>query len=274
MVLLLSLFACDVSCSTGPVEVDDHDVSDVSKPVDVTLAAAAGDCSQAKNTCPDYSTAWVPTCPEGQRCITFKNSCDYSVGLSYEIGCNGDGTKGAPQCDCTMGPVLAPKTGTASFVITDGDYTSCLPSWQPPCLTAGLVVMAGKLEVAEGSQASTTGVCAGPVTRFEFSAGNQADPYGHFDSYDIDLEKGYGVPMSVTPELQCAHDTANHDCRPLVCDSATCPDAYSTPTSGGCPDGRSPQVGCQDTYGQDVGLVVELCPSPVPASCQDAVTCP
>jgi hypothetical protein len=273
MLVLVSLFACSYSCTTAPVvEVGDNDVSDVSQPVEVLVAekAAAGDCTQAKNECPDYAPSWVPVCPEGARCVTFKNSCDYVVGLSYQIGCNGDGTKGAPQCDCTMGPVLPAKTGTASFVITDGDYASCLPSWQPPCLTAGLAVMAGKLEVAD----ATAGVCSGPVTRFEFSAGNTADPYGHFDSYDIDLEKGYGVPMSVTPELQCAHDVANHDCRPLVCDSATCPDAYLTPTSGSCPDGRSPQVGCQDTFSQDVGVVVELCPEPVPASCQDATACP
>ena len=69
-----------------------------------------------------------------------------------------------------------------------------------------------------------------------------------------------------------AHDVAKHDCRPLWCDSATCPDAYATPTTGGCPDGRSPQAGCQDTFNLPVGYTVELCPA-TGESCQDAVAC-
>ncbi len=233
----------------------------------VVSAMMAGDCSNAKNVCPDYSIAWVSACPEGARCLTFNNaSATATVALSYQIGCNGDGTKGAPQCDCTTGPSISPSQA-AYFVITDGNYTSCLPSWQPACLTAGLAVIAN----------DTTASCASG-TRVEFSAGNQADPYGKFDSYNLDVESTagggsfYSIPVAFSPNLTCAVDSANHDCRPLWCDSAVCPDAYSTPTEGGCPDGRSPQVGCQDTFSGDVGLSVTYHPV-TGASCQDAVTC-
>lgn len=237
--------------------------------VDLELKAAQTDCKDAKNVCPDYSTAWVDACPEGKRCITFKNSCTEPVALAYQIGCNGDGTKGAPQCDCTNGPTVQP--GTSSFfVITDGDYDSCLPSWQPPCLTAGLAVLANP-----SSHSCTTG------TRVEFTAGNSANVYGKFDSYNIDTEKEfYSVPLSFKPDLTCAVDHANHDCRPLYCNSKSCPDAYNTPTTGGCPDGRSPQGSCQDTFSKPAGYTVELCPADCATtggscpSCQDAKACP
>lgn len=256
------MFLLFIACSTTPPPAP--------PPVPVPPTPLAANCEQAKNVCPDYAPYWGSTCPAGERCITFKNACDYHVALSYQIGCNGDGTKGAPQCDCTLGPLLPP-AGTATWTVVDASYASCLPSWQPPCLTAGLAVMAGKVEVAEG--AAPAGLCAGPVTRVEFTAGNEGDPYGRFDAYDVDVEKGYGVPVSFAPDLPCANDHANHDCREVVCDSATCPDAYLTPTSGGCADGRSPQVGCQDTFA-GVGLTVTLCPDPFPASCQDAKACP
>jgi mRNA-degrading endonuclease toxin of MazEF toxin-antitoxin module len=238
-------------------------VSDVK--VEATLPAV--DCAAAKNTCPDYAPSWVTACPAGERCLTFTNaSPTETVALSYQIGCNGDGTKGAPQCDCTNGPVLAP--GVSSyFVIVNGDYTSCLPSWTPACLTAGLAVIAN----------ATTASCAAG-TRVEFSAGNAGDPYGKFDSYDIDIEptKGggqfYSIPVAYAPNLVCADDYANHDCRPLGCTSETCPDAYSTPTGGTCPDGRSPQVGCQDTFNKNVGYTVTYYPT-TSASCGGAIPC-
>ena len=90
----------------------------------------------------------------------------------------------------------------------------------------------------------------------------------------IDVEKGYQVPVSYAPNLVngCAKDSASHDCRPLYCDSATCPDAYFNPTQGGCPDGRSPQAGCQDTFSTPDGYSVELCPVSG-TSCQDAKPC-
>ena len=242
-------------------------------PVDTEIVAtaapetAAADCSQAKNTCPDYAPAWhIDACPEGKRCLTFKNSCADPVALSYQIGCNGDGTKGAPQCDCTPGPVVA-SASSAYFEIEDGDYTSCLPSWEPACLTAGLAVIANE----------NTADCA-KGTRIEFTAGNSADPYGKFDSYDVDVEKlFYSVPVSFKPDITCAVDHANNDCRPLYCAAANCPDAYATPTQGGCADGRSPQAGCQDTFGQSKGYTVEFCPSDCTTSscpsCQDATAC-
>jgi hypothetical protein len=131
-------------------------------------------------------------------------------------------------------------------------------------------VVAGKAVIAADGAPAGAPSCQG--TRVEFTAGNKADPYGKFDSYDVDLEKGYTIPVSFTPDLTCAHDHANHDCRPLWCDSATCPDAYLTPTSGGCPDGRSPQAGCQDTFNDPKGFVIEFCPASG-ESCQDAEAC-
>jgi len=220
------------------------------------------------NACPDYAPMWGAVCPPGERCITFHNGCTVPVALSYQIGCNGDGSRGAPQCSCTSGPLLAVGS-SATATITDAAYTSCTP-WTPACLTTGLAVTALYVEDGlEHDQEQRS--CAG--TRIEFSAGNTLDPYGRFDSYDVDIEKGFTVPVSYAPELACAIDYQNHDCRPLVCASGTCPDAYATPTTGGCPDGRSPQPGCQDTFANGTGYLVELCPAPLPASCQDATPC-
>ncbi len=232
-----------------------------------TPSAAAGNCEDAKNTCPDYSGFWLSQCPAGSRCITFTNSCTDSVYLAYNIGCDGDGKGGAPQCACTTGPTLA-SGGSIYWQITDGDYTSCLPSWKPPCLTAGLAVL-----VNSGAASCTTG------TRVEFSAGNSADPYGKFDSYNLDIQKEwFSLPVKLSPNITCAVDHQSHDCRPLWCGDASCPDAYATPTNGGCADGRSPQAGCQDTFNQSKGYTVEYCPAGCTAaacpSCQDAKACP
>jgi len=206
------------------------------------------------NDCPDYSTAWATTCPSG-RCIAFVNNCAESITLSYNVGCNGDGTAGSPQCACTQGPTLA-AGGTVYWPIVNGDYTSCTP-YSPSCLTEGLSI-------------TTTGDCSG--TRVEFSSGNTADPYGRFDSYDLDIENGYsGVPVTVTPNLTCARDHANGDCRSVYCGEAGCPDAYSTPISGGCLN-QSPQVGCQDTFANNVGYTVTFC-APAQASCGSASPC-
>lgn len=143
----------------------------------------------------------------------------------------------------------------------NGDYTSCDP-YSPSCLTEGLALIAN----------TGAGTCASG-TRVEFSAGNQGDPYGKFDSYNLDVEKNfYSIPVAYAPILSCANDIVNHDCRPLYCDSSTCPDAYATPTSGGCPDGRSPQAGCQDTFANDVGFMVTYFP-PAGTSCKNAVPC-
>ena len=232
------------------------------------IQAVATDCQGAKNTCPDYAPAWTDACMEGTRCLAFTNSsATDTVALSYQIGCNGDGTAGAPQCNCTTGPELAPGA-TMFFTVTDGDYTSCLPSWTPACLTAGLAVIANV----------TTADCT-KGTRVEFTAGNSADIYGKFDSYNIDVEKDfYSIPVSYEPDLDCAVDHANHDCRPLWCGKADCPDAYLTPTTGGCADDRSPQGSCQDTFGDAKGYTVTYFPAGCDAttcpSCEDAKACP
>jgi hypothetical protein len=253
--ILLSLL---LACATAPVPESSPEL----------VAAPQTDCSTAKNTCPDYSTAWVDACPKGERCIAFVNACPEPVALAYQVGCNGDGTPGAPQCNCTTGPTVA--AGESTFwQITDANYASCLPSWEPACLTAGLAVLANPTTAS-----CTTG------TRFEFTAGNTADVYNHFDSYNLDVEKDwYAVPVHVQPDLTCAVDHASHDCRPLWCNAADCPDAYQTPTTGGCADGRSPQASCQDTFGKTEGYTVTFCPTSCATtgsscpSCQDTPSC-
>jgi len=236
-------------------------------PAAASPTASAGDCTKAKNTCPTYAPSWASACPTGRRCITFVNACVEPVALAYQVGCDGDGKPGAPQCDCTTGPLLAPGRST-TWTIVDGGYTSCLPSWKPACLTAGLAVLANP----------KTPTCT-KGTRVEFTAGNTADVYDHFDAYNVDVEKEwYSVPVHVSPDLSCAHDSANHDCRPLWCGDKACPDAYATPTTGGCPDGRSPQAACQDTFSGPAGYTVTFCPAGCTAqecpSCEDAKGCP
>ena len=262
----LLLTACFLVSPTNSESVDVTVVQAV-KPVLLGAPAGTSAAGGTTNTCPSYAPSWVAGCPVGSRCITFTNSCTGSVALNYQVGCNSDGTPGAPQCNCTTGPVLAPG-GSESFVIVDGDYAVGASTWTPACLTEGLAVL-----VNNGATGScTTG------SRVEFTAGNSGNIYGKADFFNLDVEKGwFSVPLTFDPDLSCAHDNANHDCRPLVCDSATCPDAYATPTTGGCADGRSPQAACQDTFGNfgtPSGFTVNLCPSPVPPSCQNATACP
>jgi hypothetical protein len=265
--LVLVLAACSGS-KPAPVPTEVPPTPEVVvASVHVAVTAGSGDCTQAKNTCPDYAPSWVAACPAGERCLTFTNaSTTETVALSYQIGCDGNGEPGAPQCSCATGPVLAPGA-SQFFVIVDGNYASCLPSWTPACLTAGLAVIAN----------ATTASCASG-TRVEFTAGNSGDPYGQFDSYDIDIEptkdggQFYSIPVAYAPDIVCANDYANHDCRPLGCTSNTCPDAYSTPTGGTCPDGRSPQVGCQDTFSGNNGFTVTYYPA-TSASCGGAIPC-
>jgi hypothetical protein len=249
------------SCSS--VEVVEVPTTEV-----VETATAPAVCT---NGCENYAPSWSGACPSGSRCLAFENaSATETVYLSYQIGCNSDGKPGAPQCDCTNGPALAPGT-SAFFTITNGDYAACpgvQPSWTPSCLTSGLAVVAN-----DGAATCASG------TRVEFTAGNTADPFGRADFYNLDVEPTqgggvfYSIPVSMVPDLACAVDHANHDCRPLWCDSATCPDAYATPTTGGCPDGRSPQVGCQSTFTENRGLRVTYHPASG-KSCQDAKDCP
>jgi hypothetical protein len=255
--LLLALVACKDKPAPAPVPAPTNSAS---------APAAASSCEKAKNTCADYAPYWNKVCPPGARCIAFKNSCSDTIALAYNVGCDGDGDPGAPQCACSFGPIIGPGA-TAYWKIVDGDYTSCLPSWKPPCLTAGLAVLANK----DSSDCSRG-------TRVEFTAGNSANPYGKFDSYNLDIQKQwFSLPVKMSPLITCAVDHVNHDCRPLWCGDATCPDAYSTPTNGGCADGRSPQAGCQDTFSGSRGYMVEYCPTGCTASscpsCQDATVC-
>lgn len=242
--LLVLLLACQMCPVPVPV------------PVPVECSAAT-----MKNTCTDYTESWVKTCPEGSRCVTFTNACTYPVALTYSVGCDGTGKPGAPQCASTEGPKLA--TGASeSWVIVDSATLKGACKWSPDCLTEGLEVMANANAYAPSG------------TRVEFTSGNSLDPYAKFDSYDLDIELGFTVPVAYGPSLQsgCANDFANHDCRPLYCDSGTCPDAFSTATSGTCPDRRSPAAGCQDTFSGNDGYLVTFCPDRG-ESCQDATAC-
>ena len=237
-------------------------VAEVAQVTDVAEIHVVG---ITENTCPDYAPSWVSACPTGARCIEFKNSCAEAVSLAYNVGCNSDGSAGSPQCACTPGATLAP-TASTYWVIVDGDYPDSPPAWTPKCLTEGLAVL-----VNAGSAPSCS---TGP--RVEFTAGNSQDKYQRFDSYNLDVEKDwYSVPVGFGPVLPngCATDHGGHDCRPLWCDSATCPDAYANPTKGGCLDGRSPQAGCQESFNANLSYLVEYCPASG-ASCQDAVACP
>jgi hypothetical protein len=221
------------------------------------------DCN---NTCTTYPEYWKSACPPGERCITFKNNCSQPVSLYYEIGCNANGIPGAPTCDCTEGPTIAAGQSVYWQIVDANDNSSCVPKVTPACLTSGLAVIA--------NYAGEGGSCT-KGTRVEFTAGNHLDPYGKFDSYDIDVEKDwYSMPVTFAPNIMCAHDSGL-DCRPLWCNSSDCPDAYRTPTTGGCSDGRSPQGSCQDTFGNfgtQSGYTVVFCPAEG-KSCQKSQAC-
>ena len=238
-----------------------------------SVAEAAGKevavATSCEPTCNDYPQAWVSSCPDGERCIEFKNNCSYSVTLSYQVGCDKNGNPGSDQCNCTLGPTIA-KSTSHFWKITDANDPTCNPAIKPSCPTVGLAVMVNK----DSGQDCTQG------TRVEFTTGNSGNIYGKFDSYNIDVEKQwYSVPTLFKPDVSCTTSTNDLDCRPLWCNSADCPDAYNTPTTGGCSDDRSPQGSCQDTFNQSVGYTVELCPSQCATtggscpSCQTAKTC-
>ena len=227
---------------------------------DATTASACPPVTY--NTCPDYAPYWSTTaCPAGSRCLEFVNNCTSTDTLSYQIGCNSDGSAGAPQCNCTQGPIMDAGT-KAYWQIIDGDFPNCPNNWTPACLTSGLAVLVGP----------TFDCTIG--TRVELTAGNSANIYGRADYYDIDVENGvFGTPLSYAPNLpnDCATDSGL-DCRPLRCDSITCPDAYATPTTGGCSDGRSPQAACQDTFGNSWGYTVTMCPA-AGIDCAESTPC-
>ena len=230
------------------------------------------------NTCTDYTVYWMDECPPGERCLTFKNNCSQDIFLMYNVGCNSDGTAGSPQCDCTMGPKLEKNVGVKYWQIVNANYTSGSSSYQPACLTEGLQVMANY----EQNQC-TLG------TRVEFTAGNSGDLFGMFDNYNISTQADaspppegiyYSVPVSFKPDSICSH-TVPCDCRTLYCNKIDCPDAYLTPTTGGCSN-CSPAAACQDTFGNfgtPAGFTIEFCPDdckttggPCP-SCQETDMC-
>jgi len=272
-VLALAVFAlCLSGCKSEvkqtpppPVVEKAPVIEEAPAPIDTPAPVIEAEAT-CVNACKDYSPSWKDACPEGSRCIQFFNNCTYKVGMAYQVGCNGDGSPGAPQCACTILPSLGTK-GSIFWVITDANFApgDCHP-WQPDCLTEGFEVMAHK-DTPDCTQG----------TRIEFSAGNQGDIYGKFDSYNIDVELGFSVPVKFFPDLTCAVDHADHNCRPLWCSDIKCPDAYASPTHGGRPDGQSPQGGCQDTFNQSKGYKVEFCPADCPddkcPSCQDADPC-
>lgn len=165
----------------------------------MVVEAPEEDCGNAENTCTLYADSWQDVCPSGKRCLTFTNNCIEPVALSYQVGCNGKGEPGAPQCNCTDGPLLQPQ-GATTYTLVNGDYTSCLPAWTPACLTEGLAVLANP-----SSASCATG------TRFEFTTGNASDDYDHFDSYNLSRIEGYSVSIAAAPDITCAKDHSNHD---------------------------------------------------------------
>lgn len=259
---LLALIAAGLACATGCGNGDDDGADDQ------PLGGA-----QCNNTCTTYPQSWQTSCPAGERCIEFRNSCPTAVVLSYQIGCNGDGRPGAPTCNCTQGPTLQSQQRAHWQIVDVDDSSTCVPKVAPPCLTSGLAVVVNDAAVGLDCTAGT---------RVEFTAGNQADDFGKFDTYNIDVEKDwYGIPLVFRPDLACAHD-AGLDCRDLWCNAPQCPDAFITPTAGGCSDGRSPAAACQTTFGlfgQASGFVVEYCPSACATtggacpSCQMSTAC-
>lgn len=265
---LAVLLALAVACSGDD---DGRDTGRGSGPPSEPGPTATPSC---ENTCTDYPSYWVATCPAGERCIEFRNSCEYEVALSYQIGCDENGQPGAPTCNCTTGPTLA-KSQSAFWQIVDvDDSSSCDPKISPACLTSGLAVLVN---------ASSVGTSCAVGTRVEFTAGNAADPDGRFDTYNIDVEKDwYSLPVLFKPAA-CSQDAgAPLDCRPLYCNEPQCPDAFDTSTTGGCSDNRSPAAGCQTSFGDfgtASGFLVEYCPancppSPSPCpSCQTATMC-
>jgi hypothetical protein len=103
----------------------------------LALGAAAGcgdddvaprdDSAQCNNSCTTYPQQWKTSCPGGERCIQFLNSCAQTVSLSYQIGCDADGKPGAPTCNCTQGPMLS-MGQSAYWQITDvNDSSNCVP---------------------------------------------------------------------------------------------------------------------------------------------------
>jgi len=240
------------SISAGAAEAD----ANLAGLLESTIAQGVSG-NQCTNTCTDYSVYWKDSCPAGERCIAFKNSCADDITLSYQIGCNWDGNPGAPQCDCTEGATLA-KNGVKYWQIVNGDYASCNPSWQPDCLTEGFSIVANKGSGADCTQG----------TRVEFAAGNSGNPYTKFDSYNISTQgkaggNWYSVPVVFKPDPSVTdiYDSSKLNCRPLYCNSLECPDAYLDSTGGGCSDNRSPQGNCQPTFSNSSGYLVEFCPS-------------
>ncbi|MCJ7444682.1 MAG: hypothetical protein MUO26_09175 [Methanotrichaceae archaeon] len=225
-------------------------------------------CQDCGNNCSTYAPYWVSACPSGERCIEFKNSCSQPISLYYQTGCDCTGKPGAPECNCTKVPNGTISVGHSLFwqIVDANDSSTCCPTVNPPCLTTGLAVIANYEK--EG------GTCT-QGTRVEFTAGNHLDIYNRFDSYNIDVEKKfYSIPVAFTPDVTCSH-TIPLDCRPLFCNRINCPDAYSTPDEGGCPDNRSPQGNCPDTFGNfgiKSGFTVEYCPANG-QSCQKSKVC-
>ena len=90
LLLVLGLFSCEKKEeeTVAPEEVlpeeapKDLETVPSEASEETVKVSLVGDCSQAKNVCPDYSTSWVKECPEGSRCLTFKNSCESPVILS------------------------------------------------------------------------------------------------------------------------------------------------------------------------------------------------
>ena len=232
------------------------------------LPALLQKCDAALNICADYSGSWRESCAPDGRCLRFKNSCPKSVALSYEIGCNGDGSPGAPQCSCEHGPVV--ETGQSVYwQIVDADYEECLPSFKPACLTRDLLV------IANYEPSCTGGSLVG------FDSGNRADSYHQWDSYNLNFPGGSsatpqappaGIPSSFRPDLTHPASGQRHDCKSAWCNAADCCNEEIGPlTAAECPRLRPPSTSCDDAFIERAGYTVEFCPSK-PSSPQENIS--
>jgi len=183
-----------------------------------------------------------------------KADCPNEVKLAYSIGCDKNGKPGVPTCNCTVGPTIA-GGHSIYWPIVDGHDSSCKPNVVPACVTSGLAVITNDSATSDLLQGYSIGVHPPGALKIHMASSTR--------TISTLRKNWYSIPAVFKPNIACAHDSGL-DCRPLWCNKVDCPDAYSTVTTGLCPDNRSPQGNCQETFGNfgtQAGYVVEYCPS-------------
>lgn len=250
------------------------------------------------NGCPDPSAGssvlgapfnedcdlWDTTCPAGRRCIEVKNSCDSPITLGTSNNCKDNGS-GCNYFFVHLANLANPlRTGQSIFLpITN------LAVPPPPCWTKSFNILTNKR-----SDCVSPYNCLTCGTRLELTAGNSSNNFAHNDQYNIDVEntknaavctlrdndaRYYSIPALFQPsvpdkggEFDCGVGIpgvrGGNLCRPLYCNNKQCADAYceSTTGCGGCPESTGitipdPQAACPQTFQQNLGFTIELCPT-------------